>query len=864
MALLERENVLAVLSDHLALAVRGQGRLILLPGEAGVGKSAVLGSFAGRARSVADVLLGACDPLTTPRPLGPLVDIASGLGAAVRRELERAHAAPSGAAEVFRCVMDSFGAGRPKVLIFEDVHWADEATLDLMCLLGRRIERQAAVLVASYRDDEIGPTHRLRTLLGDLAGVSSVYRCGIEPLSAKGVARLAAGRQVDVDELYRVTGGNPFFVTEVLAVDGDGIPATVAEAVAGRLGRVSSASRRAAEVVAVIGSPAPVHLVTALVDKATDAIEDLLGAGLLKAMGNGVGFRHELARMTVLDAIPDFRRTALHARVLARLRADPVRREDSALLAHHAEQAGDGDAVLAYAPLAAAHAAALGAHREAAAHYACAVQFGSSLPPQRKATLLERLGRERFMSSQLPGAISAMQDALELRQVLGDRLRQGEDLRWLSFILWPSGRSTESKQAGRQAVRVLEALPPCPELAWAYANMCQLSAYDQDGVAAAADYARRAVVLGERFGEAEVVGQARFHLAATRYLCTDDSSGGDGWEDMETVRVGMLEVGLVEPATFMAMLMGLFATLHRDTERAFSALDRVDTHSLDHDIPTYLLVSRGTRAFGLVHGGRWEDAADLATTVLSHPRPPPIARILPLTALALIRARRGDPQVWPLLDEALSLAEPTGWILGPARAARAEAAWLSGDQTRAQAEAKDGLEAASRHTDPWVTGELARWIRIAGGDPPAVRSAAVFGLEAAGNWSPAAQTWEQLDCGYDAALARLAGDVPALAQALHTFDSLGARPAAAITKARLRTQGARIGKRGPRSGTRANPYGLTTRQLEILELVRDGMTSSQIAARLHISRKTADHHVTAILTKLEVRSRAEAARKLEQ
>jgi DNA-binding CsgD family transcriptional regulator len=687
----------------------------------------------------------------------------------------------------------------------------------------------------------------LRVLLGDLAGVAPVHRCAIEPLSSHGVARLVGGRRVDTDELYRITGGNPFFVTEVLAAGGGGIPATVAEAVAGRLGRVSPTARGVAGVVAVIGSRAPVKLVAALVDEAADAIEELLGSGLLQAMGGAVGFRHELARMAVLDAIPDFRRAALHAQVLDRLRADPARRDDHALLAHHAELAGDLDAVLAHAPPAGAHAAALGAHREAAEHYGRAVRCGSSLSPHRRAVLLELLGRECVLASQLAEGINATQAAVELRRALGDRLREGDNFRWLSFILWPAGRTTECKQAGQDAVRVLETLPPSRELAWAYVNMCQLSAFNQYGVAVTEDFAQRAVVLGERFEDAEVMGQARFHLAATRFLCADDGSGDDGWEGMETARVGTLGAGLVEPAAFMAMMMGALATLHRDNERAFPALDLLETYSLDYDMPGYLVFGRGARALGLVHRGCWEEAADLATSVLGHPRTPPMARTLPLTALALIRARRGDPQVWPLLDEALSLAEPTAWTLGPVRAARAEAAWLGGDGVRAQAEARGGLDVATPHTDPWITGELARWLHIVGGWPPPVRCAQVFTLELAGDWDAAAQAWAQRGCGYDAALAQLAGDVPALAQALHAFESLGARPATAIAKARLRAQGARYGSRGPRPGTRANLHGLTTRQLEILGLVRDGLTGPQIAARLHISPKTADHHVTAIL-----------------
>ena len=242
--------------------------------------------------------------------------------------------------------------------------------------------------------------------------------------------------------------------------------------------------------------------------------------------------------------------------------------------------------------------------------------------------------------------------------------------------------------------------PPSPELAWAHTNMCQLGAYDQDRVGRAKHHAERAVELGTRFNDPGVVEQALFHLAATRYLCTDgDTDDGDHWADMERAQLRALAAGLVEPATFMAMVMGLFGTLHREHTRAFAALDLVEKCALDYDIPTYLLVSRGTRAYGLVNLGRWTEAAELATSVLDHPMPPPIARVLPLTASALVRGRRGDPKVWPLLDEALDLVEPTGWLVGPTWSARAEVAWLTGGAARARAKARCGLAGYSAHGD---------------------------------------------------------------------------------------------------------------------------------------------------------------------
>jgi len=279
--LLEREGVLTGLSDHLASASRGAGRLVLLRGEAGVGKTTVLDAFAGRARSVADVLVGFCDPLSTPRPLGPLIDMAPRLGVRVQQEPDL-----SG---VCSAVLAALDVGRPKVLIFEDIHWADEATLNLLNVLARWIERRAVLVVASFRDEVIGSTRPLQAMLGHLAGVHAVHHLVVEPFTPDGVARMAAGRRFDIDELYRITGGNPFFVAEVLAAGGDGIPATVGDVIAGRLSSMSPAARRTAEVVAVIGSPAPLPVVTAIVDGAGPAVAELLGAGLLRSMDAGVG-----------------------------------------------------------------------------------------------------------------------------------------------------------------------------------------------------------------------------------------------------------------------------------------------------------------------------------------------------------------------------------------------------------------------------------------------------------------------------------------------------------------------------------------------------------------------------------------------
>ncbi|HET7092576.1 MAG TPA: AAA family ATPase, partial [Thermomicrobiales bacterium] len=257
MDLLERELPLTALDAWLHEAAAGQGRLAFVAGEAGVGKSALVARFCqtAAARGRARALLGACDALSTPRPLGPLQDIALQTGGSLERLLTENVARD----RLLRAFLAELAGGlTPTLVVLEDVHWADEATLDLLRLLGRRLEPVRCLAIVTYRDDEVGPTHPLRRVLGDLATTPSVRRLRLAPLSEAGIRTLAAGSGLDPVSLHRVTGGNPFFATEVLAAGAampGSIPATVRDAVLARASRLTSAGRETLEAAAVIGSP---------------------------------------------------------------------------------------------------------------------------------------------------------------------------------------------------------------------------------------------------------------------------------------------------------------------------------------------------------------------------------------------------------------------------------------------------------------------------------------------------------------------------------------------------------------------------------------------------------------------------------
>ncbi|MFE2148453.1 ATP-binding protein [Streptomyces lavendulae] len=857
MVLLEREVVLQALVGHLEAAVGGPGRLVLLRGEAGIGRTAVIRQLAQRADPHIRVLLGACDPLTTPRPLGSLMDLAPYLGRPVRNALTGVLAGSCRTDEVFDHLLADLGTC-PSLMVVEDVHWADESTLDLLRYLVRRLPTVPALLVVTYRDDEISRTHPVNGLLGTLAGYPWVYRQDLAPLSRPAVARLAGGHSVDAERLHHLSGGNPFLVTEVLAAPEEPVPASVREAVAGRLAGLSAAGRKVVDVLAVLGRRVPVPLLASVMPDPEEPLDEAVTCGIVRTDGEGAEFRHELTRLAVLDAVPAALRLRVHRKVLAVVGSGPVVVEDLALLADHAEGAGDPHAVLEYAPAAAAHAASAGAYREAATQYARALRYADRLPPDRLAPLLEGHSRACLLSSRLDEGIAAGRSAVRVRRTLGDPLREGDDLRWLSGWLWPAGQAAEARRTGLDAVRVLEGPGPSRELARAYLNLCRLACYAHDGVEATAAYAEKATALAERFGDAGVLVQARFHTAAARVLGEEG-----GWEDCEHALSSAMAQDLPVDSALLALITCWLAAMRRDVSRTDAAVSRAESYCLDRDLQYYLLCARAWGSAGLLNGGSWIAAADAARAVLSHPHAPPVARSTALTVLGLVQARQGKERSRTLLEQAAKPVDRDCLLdTGLGLEAQVEAAWLAGDHERVRAEAGSALAALTGRTHPWLSGPLACWIGRAGGTPPRVPAAGPYALELAGDWAGAAARWDRLGCPYEASLARLAGDAPALHQALAAFESLGARPAVIHTRAVMRACGVRPGRRGPRSATRANPYGLTNRELEVMKLLDEGLADAEIAARLYIAPKTAGHHVGAVLAKLGVHTRHEAARKL--
>jgi DNA-binding CsgD family transcriptional regulator/tetratricopeptide (TPR) repeat protein len=842
--LLERTTLLESLATSFGAARRGSGRLALVSGEAGAGKTSLVRRFCEELPRGAAVLSGACDPLITPRPLGPFLEI----GERFERPL-----VGTSAHEVAGALLEL--ARQPLVLVVEDVHWADEATLDVVRLLGRRVAATSGLVIVTYRDDELARDHSLRICLGDLATTEGIDRLHVEPLTVNGVRELAAGRDIDAVELFELTSGNPFYVTEVLAA-GDGVvPATVRDIVLARVAQLSPPAAAVVEATSIAPPSLDGPLLLAVCGEAADSVDECLASGVVRASDGAVAFRHELARTTVEESLSPARRLALHRAVLLAL-ADTRRALDLPRLAYHAEAADDEAAVLRFAPAAAQQAARAGSYREAAAQYERALRFAGHLEPGERAELLEGRSRACYLADDQLEAIAVIREAIRNRQQQGAPLQEARALTELADYLNCRGFLGESEETVQRASELVSGHPEQREHAYV---LEAAGRFGSDGdQTARIELARKAVAIGERFGDEHVAGHGRVTLGGA--TAQGDLDAGLALLE-EAVQIAR-RAGESEVVARALNNMGYLCAARYRYERADAYYDAGLKHCAEHTSDLWRINILALSAVSFLAQARFDDATRQAIAILDDPRESPWPHHTALVVLGLVRARRGDPGAREALGETASVdLQPEEFDAVVDRAAAdAEIAWLEGRVKDVGLATEATVEAAIERGDAAAIARLAFWRRLAetetdghpGGESPYV-------LALAGKWSDAAAEWARRGEPYEAALAlSRTGDVGAVRRAHAELLRLGARPLAAMVARELREKGVRDVPRGPRAATRANEAELTRRELEVLGLVAEGLRNADIAERLFLSPRTVDHHVSAIRRKLGSRSRGEA------
>ncbi len=850
MELWERSAALAVLDGLVAETARA-GRVALVAGEAGLGKSSLVSEFSRQLGIRGRVLWGGCDPLVTPRALGPLHDIARQVGGQLAARVSAA-GQPD---EMFAAFLDEVAGPRQRsrpVVVIEDAHWADAGTLDWLVFLARRIERLPALLLVTYRDDEVGRDHPLRRALAALPA-AAVRRIPLEPLSEACVVAAAQRAGQDADSVRRLAGGNPLLVTELLKAGRPGVPDAVQDLVLARLASLPPTSRDFAQLVAVVPTRADPPLLVG----SDGEIEDCLDAGVLVPSGHGVAYRHELLRTAVEASLSPRQRVALHRRVLALL--DGVAGIDPGRLVHHARGAGDGDATLRYGRIAGLGAARQGAHREATRHLAAAAAHAARLPAAEQLELLEEYAQEAYFAGELEDALATRRRTAQWRSERGEVEAVSENLRWISRLSWFTGRVADARAAADEAVSVLAGRPESVALARAFANQSRVHLTTHD-FETAIGWGQRARELAERVGDPATAGHAAVTVATAR-IAQEETRG---LEELEGLFRRAAEQGDNELASRALNNLALVMADERAEYGAAGPLmDRALSFSRDRDMVGMYHMVKGSRAKLRLERGDWAGAEDDAEQTLAESGMSGVNAVLPLVVRGRIQTARGDERAHATLMEAARAAEGVGDVpmLVPVADGLAEYHLLAGDPERAVEAARRGIDQAkSTAAHPILVGRLAWRLSQAGVDAAELPTpiATPFRLMIEGRWAEAAAEWERRDGRYLQAAALAAGDEAAALAALATYQRLGAVRLAEAIRSDLRRRGVARIPRGPRAATAAQPAGLTPRQVDVLLLLAEGLSNAEISSRLTLSAKTVDHHVSAVLAKLGVSSRGQA------
>ena len=855
--LADRDHQLDEIVARADDARAGRGGMVFVSGESGAGKTSFVEAFVDRWVKDERVLWGACDPLPTPRPLGPVHDFSHRLAPATQTVLAESEAPY----DIFAAVYDDLRTA-PSVLVVDDLQWSDQGTIDLLRFVLRRVSQTRSLAVGIVRDDEVGVGHPLRVLLGDAARSTRAGSLELPPLSLDAVGRLAGESGVDHAWLHRVTGGNAFFVCEMLAhrhTSDTDLPTTVRDAVLARTTDLGSSAWDALNLLTCSPGAVPDRLLTDL-GVTLPALRALAGAGLIRRSSRGVAFRHDLCRMAISSVIPPGAEAGLHRRLLDAYEA--TSHVDPALLTHHALGAGDVERIRRAAYDAGVTAARSGAHTQAAEFFTMALDHGVSTT-EDEADLLELLAWEFYLIDKLPDAINACQRAMRIREELGESAAVSANHHSLSVYQWYNANRGLAEGHAIEAMTVLDGesgdTNQLVQLGHAFAMQAYLAVQASD-LDRATTLIARAREIADKTGESALNIRVRL-IEGYGTVLNGDESGRD--QILSILHSGPKHIDELYSGGWSNITY--FDVEQRRLDVAAELLDVSIPLMLEHDLPICRVWQIGSRARLELMVGDWDDATADADRVLDGPSAP-LARTWPSLIRALVALRRNGGGVESLNDAwelACRFAEPIRML--PVAAAIVEMSWTTGVPDDRIPQCRELLSSGPVVGLEWSRGELAVWLRRVGEGVDADGVAEPYRLVLDGAYRAAADEFHRLSMPYDAALALLdSGDASLTGRALDILDRLGAGAVAGKVRRDLRAAGQSVVPARRRAATLANPAGLTARQVDVLRLLDDGLTNVELADRLFLSVKTVDHHVSAILAKLEVNKRRDAVRKARE
>lgn len=839
--LLERDAELELLRSVVNGIGPSGGKVVLVRGEAGIGKSALVSELARTCGPDVRVLHGACDDLFIPMPLSPFWDVA-------REEPSLQQSLDDGDRPQFmRALLDALHGARPTLLIIEDTHWADEATLDAIRFVGRRIARASAVVVLTFRDGEVDLDHPLRAVVGDIPA-GDVVRVKLERLTPSAVSALVAGSGLDPAHVFEVTGGNPLLVREMAAATTNGTALSLDDAVMARMRRLSIGAQETVKTLSVLPEPVPRADLLDIAGIDDDRLDEGLQRELLEEAPQGVTFRHELIRNVIESALTSRERIAKSRAVLDGLPDET----HPCLIVVCALQAGDVDRLLKASPRSARYASAVGSHLQSVADYRTLGPHLDRIDPDERAALLEEWAREEFLVDEISEAIRLGELARDHHRARGDGRAESLALARLAHYAENDGQRARAEALAREAVDVLGARPDGADLARALEANAYLAMMAGNVRAVPALVARTLEAGGPDIDEA-----IRIRSLNHNGLVANIATYPDGRADLDEARARAEAAGQWYEECRALFNHAWAAAEAHDLPIASDYAQRAIASAVRHELRGLESYARAMFARVLELEGRWDDAMDLARDVAGGAT---ITRMAALPIIGAIEARRGRASAQEVLAEAWGMAVSTGEFqrVGPVAIPIAEHAWLT-DRSLIAPEELEGVMAAGLELGfSWSPGRIAAWLwRLGVLRAPPAGIAQPYRMLMEGDVTAAAATMRDVGAPYEQALMLMHGQVSDQVQALEIFETLGAVAVAARLRQQMRAAGV-APPRGRGRATRRHAAGLTARQAEVLRQLDEGLSNLEIADRLFVSPRTVETHVAAILDKLDVATRERA------
>ena len=854
MELIERDDFLALLQAQFNNVESGEGHCIFVSGEAGIGKTAMIKSFCKEQKGIYNIYQGACDSLFTPRPLAPLYDIMW----QVKSDLWQSSNTIEERSVLFAGFFRELNNQKERfIIVFEDVHWADEATLDFIKFFIRRISQLRCLFILTYRDDEIHSRHPLRNVLGQLPP-DSFTRLQLTPLSRQAVAAMARERGYNGEDVYNISGGNPFYVNEILASYSTGVPDNIKDSILSVYNRQDEKTKQAWEILSILPNGFNMKYLEKTERTYSAVIKQSLDAKILVLKDEILFFKHELYRRTIEASLLPLTRVCYNKKMLYVFIENYENKQEIEQIVHHAKNANEYDTVVHFAPLAAMQAASVGAHIEAAKLYLTAIESYRHTDKDILIKIYDGYAYECYLTNTVKEAIIYTEKSLDLWKQKNDIEKIGNCLRFLSRLWWFDGNRKNAESYAELAIAALIHQPSSISKAMAFSNMSQLKMLSDESEECIC-WGEKAIAIAKETGDEETVCHALNNIGSTMMLIP--SSAIKGIELLHKSLQIALKNSYHEHVGRAYTALGTNSVTMRDYAVARTMLNEGIHYCEEKDLDSLRFYMLSWEARLNLETGNWNEAINIAGSLLRNEEHVPVVNIGALVVVATIRLRKGEPEALPLLlrakDMAFEIMELQRII--PVLSALLEYEWLTG-QRCIETEVLDKVIGMMKKIEKITKkNKLYYWLRKARKEYLPLQER-YDGYET-GSITEAlkeASEWEKMGAPYEQALALYEGSDDNKRRALTIVHGLGANAVYEKMKLEMRTSGIKSIPRGIRKTTQSNPAFLTGRELDVLPLLKEGLQNKEIASKLFISSKTVDHHISSIFFKLEVNSRIKA------